>query len=227
VGVPCGIMDQFASSACEESSALLLDCRSLETKSVKIPEDWTIVVLDTGVHHELASSEYAKRQQECAIGLDAIQKNHPEVKLLRDADIKMLEEVAEDVGELVYRRVLHVIEENSRAIQFYYALKDANESVAFKLMAESHLSLKDNYEVSCKELDKAVELASTIDGIIGCRMTGGGFGGSSVNLVKADYAEKFRVKLEDEYRKATNVKGSVFLLKPSIGVQGGNIGLVK
>lgn len=226
VGVPCGIMDQFAAAACEENSALLLDCRSLETKSVKIPENWKIVVLDTGVHHELASSEYAKRQQECRVGLMAIQKNHP-VELLRDADIKMLDEIKGDVDEMIYRRLLHVIGENERAVQFYYALKDENAAVAGKLMKESHLSLKDNYEVSCAELDKAVEIAGELEGLVGCRMTGGGFGGCSVNLVMVEQADKFRKQLEWKYQAYSGGKGMAFLLNPSVGVQGGNIGTIE
>lgn len=227
VGVPCGIMDQYASAACEEGSALLLDCRSLETRAVSIPENWRIVVLDTGVHHQLASSEYALRQDQCAEGLAAIVKRHPAVELLRDVDWDMLREAKDDIPPLNYRRLLHVLGENERCLAFAEAMAKGDGKQAGELMAGSHASLKNYYEVSCEELDAAVALAQDLPGLIGARMTGGGFGGSTVNLVEQSEADTFREALEDLYRKEFDGKGHALLLAPSAGVKGGRIGLIR
>jgi galactokinase len=224
VGVPCGIMDQFASANCKAGHAMLLDCRSLEPVHASVPASWRIVVCDTGVHHELASGEYAKRQHECRVGLAEILKKFPQIKALRDVDFTMLDEVKEYMPDLSYRRCRHVIGENERAQRFALALDNENGDLAGDLMAASHTSLRDDYNVSCKELDRAVELANGLKGLVGARMTGGGFGGSTVNLVEATAAETFREELEDAYRSEHGGKGHALLLTPSNGVTGGECG---
>ena len=205
---------------------MLLDCRSLDTTYSNVPDDWKIVVLDTGVHHELADGEYAKRQTECKVGLEAIKVRYPNVELLRDATMTMLDECKADMNKVAYKRCRHAITENDRALAFVKALNEQNEPVAGDLLAGSHKSLKDNYEVSCAELDKAVEIANTLPGLVGARMTGGGFGGSTVNLVQAQHAEAFRIALEDRYIQETGNDGHALLLTPSDGAKGGPLGSV-
>jgi len=223
VGVPCGIMDQFASSACREGHALFLDCLTLNTQDVSIPADWRIVVCDTGVRHELASSEYGKRQVECREGLMAVKKRHPNAQLLRDVSFEMLKEARADMSELSYRRCYYVLEENDRVRECIRALNDNDEKDVGRFMAESHAGLRDAYEVSCPELDRAVVIANTLEGLVGARMTGGGFGGCTVNLVKVSHAETFRTELENRYREEMGGKGHVLLLSPGSGAKGGTL----
>ncbi len=220
VGVPCGIMDQFASAVCEDGHAMKLDCRSLKVQMTPIPKDWKLVVLDTGVHHELASSEYAKRQQECAIGLEAVRRRFPQVELLRDVDRDMLDAAKGDMPELSFRRCGYVLAENDRVGRFTEALANADKERAGELLAASHAGLRDDYNVSCIELDRAVELAQDLPGLIGARMTGGGFGGCTVNLVSAELAEEFQAALQLRYQQWAN-KGQALLLTPSGGARGG------
>ncbi len=224
VNVPCGIMDQFASSSGEEGKAIMLDCRSLEIRSANMPDDWSIVVFDTGVHHQLASGEYGLRQEQCAVGLELIKKDHKQVKALRDVDMTMLITYKDKLDDLVYRRLMHVVEENDRVGKFADAIDAADTKRAGELMALSHASLKDNYEVSCDELDFAVLIASKIDGVIGSRMTGGGFGGSTVNLVRSDKAMEFSNALEEEYKNKYSDAGCAIITKASAGAIGGSFG---
>ncbi len=223
VGVPCGIMDQFASAACRPGAALMLDCRNLDHEHVSVPQDWRMVICDTGVRHELAASEYGKRQEECRVGLEAIRARHPEVKALRDVSLPMLEDTRADMPEISFRRCGYVIRENGRVAAFADALRRADETEAGKWMAESHAGLRDEYEVSSTELDRAVELAAGLPGRIGSRMTGGGFGGCTVNLVRKERAEEFRKRLEDDYRAASGGRGGCLILAPGGGAAGGKI----
>ncbi len=227
VGVPCGIMDQFASSACKAGHALKLDCRSLETESVVIPDTWRMVVCDTGVRHELASSEYAKRQAECGEGVKRIQTDHPDVELLRDVTDGMLDAVRDELDPIVYRRCRYALDENSRVHRFANALRDGNADVVGEVMAAGHAGLRDDYSVSCAELDRAVELANNIPGLIGARMTGGGFGGCTVNLVHAEQADAFRETLEDAYKTFSGGKGGALLLKAGSGAEGGSLDITE
>ena len=223
VGVPCGIMDQFASAACAEGQALLLDCRSYETRSVPIPRDWRLVVCDTGVKHELANGEYGKRQDECRLGLDAVTHHHPEVELLRDVTLPMLDSARADMSERSYRRCRYVIEENERVGAFATALEAADATEAGRLMAASHAGLATEYEVSCDELDRAVALANTLPGLIGARMTGGGFGGSTVNLVHERTVHEFCLALAERYKAYSGGKGRVLSFVPGGGAKGGRL----
>lgn len=223
VGVPCGIMDQFASAACAEGQALMLDCRSYETRSVPIPKDWRLVVCDTGVKHELANGEYAKRQDECRLGLDAVTHHHPEVELLRDVTLELLDSAKGDMSERSYRRCRYVILENARVLAFAEALEKADAQAAGRLMAASHAGLATEYEVSCEELDRAVAIANTLPGLIGARMTGGGFGGSTVNLVHEKDVDNFCKALGDAYKSYSGGKGRILAFAPGSGAKGGRL----
>ncbi|MCX6611607.1 MAG: galactokinase [Acidobacteria bacterium] len=187
VGLGCGIMDQFISLHGRADHAILLDCRSLAWRPVPIPEGITLVIADTGVKHALASSEYNTRRKECEEAAAALG-----VKSLRDA--------IQDGG---YKRARHIVSENARVLAFVEALAANDRKGLGELMAASHESLRVDYEVSCPELDAMVAAAQQCPGLIGARMTGGGFGGSTINLVETGEASAFAAKLAQLYPGAT------------------------
>lgn len=202
VGTKSGIMDQFASLFCQKGSAMLLDCRSLERQQIPFETEETItVVCDTKVEHSLASSEYNKRREECETGVRLLQKYLPQIKALRDVSLEELEKYKDALPEVVYRRCRHVIGENGRTLKAAEYFKNKNLANAGKLMFESHASLRDDYEVSSKKLDALVEIASSVDGVFGARMTGGGFGGCTVNIIRTDVLDAFKNAIRDGYLK--------------------------
>ena len=199
-GIRSGIMDQFASSFCKKGNAMLLDCRSLATEQVPFETPDTVtIVCDSKVKHSLASSEYNKRREECEEGVRVLQKHRPEIKALRDVTIDELNRVKDKLSEVVYRRCRHVITENDRTLKAAEFFRLHHLSEAGKLMFESHRSLRDDYEVSCKELDALVEIASSVQGVFGARMTGGGFGGCTVNIVRLDIAGEFERAIREGF----------------------------
>jgi galactokinase len=207
-GVKCGIMDQFASMMGKKGHVIKLDCRSLEYEYVPFTfDDIEVVLFDTKVKHSLASSEYNTRRQECEQGVAILQKQHPEVQTLRDANIEMVETLLAGTGK-IYDRCKFVVEEIARLSAACNDLKE-NDLVAFgQKMFDTHEGLSKLYEVSCKELDFLAELAKDEPAILGSRMMGGGFGGCTINLVKKEavaevvdriskkYFEKFKVQTE-------------------------------
>lgn len=190
-GVNCGIMDQFASIFGKKDHLICLDCRSLEYQYYPFkPEGYKLVLLDSVVKHELASSAYNKRRQSCESAVAAIQKYHPEVKLLRDANMEMLDEVAGEISAEDRMRAEYVIEEIQRVLDVCQALQDGDyETVGLK-MYETHEGMSKLYEVSCEELDFLNECAHN-HGVTGSRIMGGGFGGCTINLVKEERYESF------------------------------------
>ncbi|HEY2867822.1 MAG TPA: galactokinase [Pyrinomonadaceae bacterium] len=200
-GIRSGIMDQFASSFCTRGNAMLLDCRSLERDQIpfETPEVAT-VVCDTNVKHSLASSEYNKRREECEEGVRILSRHIPAIKALRDLTIDQLEQFKSDMPEIVYRRCRHVITENDRTLAAAEFFKRHEIADAGRLMFESHRSLRDDYEVSSVELDELVEIAKGVDGVYGARMTGGGFGGCTVNLIRRQAVEKFENEIREKYQ---------------------------
>ena len=201
-GIRSGIMDQFASSFCKKGNAVLLDCRSLAAEHIPFETPDTItVVCDTKVEHSLASSEYNKRREECEEGVRLLQRRRPEIKALRDVTIDELNHARPDLSDVVFRRCRHVITENDRTLEAAEFFKLHHLIEAGKLMFESHRSLRDDYEVSCKELDALVEIASSVPEVYGARMTGGGFGGCTVNIVRREAVEKFEKAIREGYLK--------------------------
>lgn len=192
VGVPCGIMDQFAAACGQPGAAILLDCRSLEWRAVKLPEDVAIVAANTMVRHEHASGGYRSRVEECAAASRALG-----VASLRDANLTDLSAL----NGMLLRRARHVVTENSRVAQFVDAAAQGDVETMGRLATESHCSLRDDYEVSCAELDFLVETALRVPGVAGARMTGGGFGGSTVNFVHREAVQALESALVDGYRK--------------------------
>jgi len=217
VGTRCGIMDPFVSCFGEPARALLLDCRSLSFELVPLPADVSLVVSNTMVKHALAGGEYNRRRAECEEGVRQLARSFPEVRALRDVDSERLEAVRGELSEVVYRRCRHVIGENARVVQAAQALRTGDLSGFGRLMAESHRSLRDDYEVSCAELNTLVELANEVGGVYGTRMTGGGFGGCTVSLVRSERAPAFERHVADGYEKATGRKAEIYVCAAGAG----------
>jgi len=210
VGVKCGIMDQFASCMGKEGSLIRLDCRSLEYEYTPFhPEGYKLVLLNTCVAHELASSAYNKRRESCETVVGIIAKKHPEVKLLRDANMSMLIEVKDEVSAEDYMRAEFVIEEIQRLLDTCEALKKDDYETVGKKMYETHEGLSKKYEVSCPELDFLNEQAKKHD-VTGCRVMGGGFGGCTINLVKENKVDEFVKSASEAYEKEFGIKPKVY-----------------
>ena len=218
VGMRCGIMDQFVACHGQDGRALLLDCRSLEYELLPLPEDVRLVICNTMVKHRLAGSEYNKRRSESEEGVHLLAQRLPNVHALRDLSMADLESDGRDLPEVVYRRCRHVIGENARVLQAKTALENEDLSHFGELMNESHCSLRDDYEVSCEELDLMVEFAREAHGVYGARMTGGGFGGCTINLVKAESCADFTDSVAREYKKSTGVSPEIYVSRTAAGV---------
>jgi len=218
VGMNCGIMDQFISMHGKEDHALFLDCRTLDYELVPLPSDQTrIVVCNTMVKHELGASEYNTRRAECEQGVELLQKYYPDVDALRDVSLEQFLKVQEKLPEPVRQRCRHVISEDERVLESVTALK-LNDLARFgDLMNQSHESLRDDYEVSCDELDLMVDIARSMPGVYGARMTGGGFGGCTVNLVEIDRVDEFCENVTMQYKEKTGIDPAIYVSLPSEG----------
>lgn len=216
-GTLCGIMDQFISCHGEAGHALMLDCRNLKHESLPLSNDISLVICNTKVHHNLASGEYNERRASCEEGVCLLQPHLPDIKALRDVTPEQLGQSRARLPELTYRRCRHVVNENARVEASAMALKSGNLKRFGELMAQSHISLRDDYEVSCEELDTMVRLASLIPGLIGARMTGGGFGGCTINLVKVEAAQSFAKRIASDYECATGITPEVYICKAAAG----------
>jgi galactokinase len=219
VGARVGIMDQFISTHGRAGHALMLDCRSLESKPLPIPPGVLMGICNTGVKHQLAGGEYNVRRAQCEEGVRRLSTVLPGIQALRDVTLSQLEQHKGLLPEVIYRRCRHVVTENERVVQAAEAVLKGNLPVLGTLMAESHRSLRDDYEVSCAELDTMVEIASAHPGVIGARMTGGGFGGCTINLVHADGAEAFKASVAAEYEKRTHIRPDIYVVNATDGVQ--------
>ncbi|HET9479277.1 MAG TPA: galactokinase [Pyrinomonadaceae bacterium] len=219
VGARVGIMDQFVALFGQAQMALLLDCRSLEFKLLPLPDTVNLVICNTMVKHALAASAYNERRAQCEAGVNHLGRFLPHVKALRDVTIEQLEEFGRDLPDVVYSRCRHVITENARVLAAGEALEKRDLHRFGELMAQSHRSLRDDYEVSSSELDLMVELANTVEGVHGARMTGGGFGGCTVNIVDAVHVEQFKQSVAREYQQAMAVNPEIYVCEPSNGAE--------
>ena len=219
VGARVGIMDQFVSLFGQEHKALLLDCRSLDYRLLPVPDNVRLIICNTMVKHALASSAYNDRRAECEAGVKVLAKHFPNVQALRDATMEQLDEVKNELPEVVYRRCRHVITENARVLAAGEALETGDLNQFGKLMAESHRSLREDYEVSSKELDLMVELARGVDGVYGARMTGGGFGGSTVNLVAVEQTDEFREQVAQWYEDVAKITPEIYVCNAANGAE--------
>ena len=218
VGMRCGIMDQFIACHGAAGHALLLDCRSLDFRLVPIDQAVRLVVCNSMVHHQHAGGEYNLRRQECERGVALLAPLLPGIRALRDVSAAQLAAHADALPELTFRRCRHIVTENDRVLRAAAALEAGDVAAFGELMNESHRSMRDDYEISCPELDVLVELAWRVDGVLGSRMTGGGFGGSTVSLVRADAVERFRDNVASGYVAATGLTPDIFVCAPGEGV---------
>ena len=218
VGARVGIMDQYIAAHGKEGHAILLDCRSLQGSALPIPEDVRLVVCNTGVKHQHAGGEYNARRAQCEEGVRRLSVALPGIESLRNVGVSQLEQHKSLLPEVIYRRCRHVVTENQRVLEAADALRYDEMAKAGRLMAASHESLRDDYEVSCAELDTMVEIAQRQPGLIGARMTGGGFGGCTINLVQAEAAPAFRDAVLKEYEARTKLHPEIYVLSATRGV---------
>ena len=217
VGVPCGIMDQFISALGRRDHALFLDCRDLTYRHVPLRSDVKIVVCNSGVKRALAQSEYEVRLKQCREAVAKIAAAGRAVKSLRDVTSSDLAAVRGTMDNLLWRRAHHVVSENERTLEAVKVLQGGDLERFGELMNQSHESLRDDYEVSSKELDTLVELARRQRGVLGARMTGAGFGGCTVNLVRVDAAESFAQAVAKGYTEALGLKAEIYVCQASDG----------
>jgi galactokinase len=204
-------MDPFVSCCGHAGQALMLDCRSLDYRLLPIPEGVSLVICNTTVKHALASGEYNTRRRECEQGVRLLGGPLPHVRALRDVGLDELKLHGSVLPPLIYRRCRHVISENARVLAAARALGEGDLARFGEYMAESHASLRDDYQVSCPELDLMVKLAVQMRGVYGARMTGGGFGGCTVNLVKNADVTEFQEVVANSYQKSTGLTPQIFV----------------
>ncbi len=217
VGTRCGMMDQFIAVFGQVDHALMLDCRSLQAESLAIPHDVRLVICNSMVKHVLASGEYNRRRADCETGVSILKRSLPQVTALRDVSPQQLESHRQELSDVVYRRCRHVTSENQRVLDAAGALRSGNLGEFGRLMYESHRSLRGDYEVSCKELDLLVEIASECKGVYGSRLTGGGFGGCTITLVDSNHANEFQQKLSRRYQEATSITPAIYVCSAAQG----------
>jgi len=217
VGARCGIMDQFISVHGKRNHALRLDCRTLEYRLLPIPPNVRLVICNTMVRHSLAAGEYNERRAECEAGAKFFAERVPGVKTLRDVTLEDFEKYARQMPEVIQKRCHHILTENLRVLQAAEALQAGDLTLFGRLMGSSHVSLRDDFEVSCEELDLMVELAGKNTGVFGARMTGGGFGGCTINLVEENEVEAFKKNVASGYEKATGRAPEVYISSAADG----------
>ncbi|SRR6266545_4254226 len=215
-GTRCGIMDQFVACHARPGHALLLDTRTLEPRWLRLSDGVAIVVCNTMVKHALASSAYNERRADCEDGVRAIARRVPSVRALRDVTPAILESNRDALDRRVYHRCRHVVTENLRVLRAAEALDSGDLEAFGSLMGASHRSLRDDYEVSCPELDAMVDIAAH-GHVYGARMTGGGFGGCTVNLMAAEAVDDFRARVASQYMRRTGHNPEIYVCAASQG----------
>ncbi|WP_459191200.1 galactokinase [Halosimplex sp. J119] len=221
VGLSCGIMDQYAAVHAERESALFLDCRDQSHEVVPLPSgEVTVVATNTNVQRELVDSAYNDRVATCEGGVaffdDALDE---QVETLRDVSVEAFEAHESELSETVRKRVRHVVTENERVREAAAALREEDLDRVGELLDDSHASLRDDYEVSVEELDAVTAIAGDLDGVYGSRMTGAGFGGCVVTLVRPDAAERVTEAIDERYRDRTGIEPDVYVCNPDGGVR--------
>ncbi|MEX0994057.1 MAG: galactokinase, partial [Balneolaceae bacterium] len=220
VGVQCGIMDQFASIHGKQDHVIRLDCRSLEFSHYPFNQKGVRIVLcDTKVRRELAGSEYNTRRKQCEEAVEVLQKCKPEIRSLRDVTHALLEKYRKHLDPVTYNRCLYVIDENQRVLAACKDLESGDLTSFGKRMIRSHEGLRDLYEVSCRELDLLVEEAGKLEGVLGSRMMGGGFGGCTINLVSIDRIEEVKDVLVKKYQATFGFEPDIYTVKIGPGTR--------
>jgi galactokinase len=210
VGAHVGIMDQFVACFGKSGNAIFLDCRTMDFAAVPMPDEVRLVVCNTMVKHAIASGEYNSRRSECDEAVALLRNVIANIRALRDVSSELLQQHAQRLPELLFRRARHVVTENERVIAARNALERGDLRAFGALMRNSHASLRDDYEVSCKELDVMTNLANNLDGCFGARMAGGGFGGCTINLVHATQVEGFAAQMREGYQHITGITAEIY-----------------
>jgi len=219
-GVKCGIMDQMVILFARQAHALLIDCRTLIYEWIRCPSDrYNVCICDTGIKHQLAATAYNRRRQECDQAARALAKRLPGVRALRDVSIDELREDGSDLNPTVFRRARHVISENQRVLDVVRALKEDDIQAVGRLMNESHESLRNDFEVSSPELDALVEAQRAVPGVMGARLTGAGFGGCTVSLVRTDAITEFCESVSQSYADSFGHTPKIFVSLPERGAR--------
>jgi galactokinase len=219
VGVNCGIMDQFASACGVENKLLLLDCRSLDWKTIPLPEDVSIVIADTTVRRKLTSGEYNKRRDACEQAVRLLKQDLPTIRSLRDVSVEAFNLLAKKLPSEVEKRARHVVEEIGRSNQAEALLEAGDVQNFGRLMNDCHASLRDLYEVSCPELNVMANIAQSLEGCYGARLTGAGFGGCTVNLVTNEFVDRFAKSLAKRYETETGLHPEIYVTRASRGAE--------
>lgn len=214
-GVNCGIMDQYSVACGEPGKAMLLDCRSLQAKSVELPLGLSLIVIDSGVAHQLPESGYNDRADECAAAVRSLRRSGADVNSLRDASLDDLEAHRKSLGDLLYRRARHVVNENARTLDAYAALGECDIDQLGALVDGSHASLRDDYEVSCDGIEALVELTSRSEGVKGSRMVGGGFGGCVLTIVESSATGMVVERIRTDYGKLIGREPWIHVVAPA------------
>jgi galactokinase len=220
VGMRCGIMDQFVSCHGRAGHALMIDCRSLEYRSLRLPPQLRLVICNTMVKHKLqAGGEYNVRRAECEEAVRKLCAALPQIRSLRDVSSEGLAQNRNLLSDTLYRRCRHIITENKRVQDVAKLFEQGKVDGLRELMAASHESMRDDYEISCRELDVMVEIAGRQRGVYGARMTGGGFGGCTINFVDAEHAAKFQARVSAEYETAVGLRPDIYICEASQGAE--------
>jgi len=219
LGVPCGILDQMASAACKKGRALLIDCRNMATKSVRVPRGLSILVGNTGVRRKLAEGKYQERVTECALAVEALRWSGEKVRSLRDATAAMLDAHGAAIPKTALMRARHVVEENARVLECVEALTKNDPPRIGELINASHASLRDLYEVSCAELESMVKALTAQDGVLGARLVGAGFGGCAVALVSGEVSPEMIESASAIYRNESGREGTFYVVRPGPGAE--------
>jgi galactokinase len=217
VGMRCGVMDQYISCCGVAGNALLIDCRSLGARNVAIAPNLRLLIANSRVRHQHAGGEYNLRHQACEEGVRLLSRYLGPIKALRDVTPEQLESKRRKLPDLVYRRCRHIVTENARVLEAERALDAGDFAACGGAMNASHVSMRDDFEITCPEVDMLAGLAQTVQGVYGSRMTGGGFGGCTVSLVEASSVDKASQILVDGYRIATGLDAEIFVCAPSDG----------
>ena len=221
VGVACGIMDQYVSCLGQKNYALFIDCRTNKYELIPLKNhDYQVVICNSKIQRSLINSEYNKRREECKIAAEFFKhKLNREIQALRDITMNEYKKYQAQLPEVIARRARHVISENYRVQAGVQALREENFLAFGQLMIESHQSLKEDYEVSCAELDLLVNLALKQEGVLGARMTGAGFGGCTVNLIEKNYVDAFKKNTKNEYKEVTAINPDIYVTPPAEGAK--------
>jgi galactokinase len=217
VGARVGIMDQFVSCHGRAGHALLIDCRSLEYKAIKLPAKVSLVICNTMVKHKLQAGEYNVRRAECEEAVRKLSAAMPTIRSLRDVSLEQLAQNRSLLSETLYRRCRHIVSENERVRKVAELFEQGKAEGLRELMAASHQSMRDDYEISCRELDAMVEIAGRQRGVYGARMTGGGFGGCTINFVDVEHAAEFQRRVSAEYESAIGLRPDIYICEASQG----------